>query len=273
MAGDLMATKLGRRQFEQIGRVVHRITGIKLPDGKQALVKGRLVKRLRALGIDSFDEYLAYVESDASGRELASMIDALTTNKTSFFREPQHFDFLRDHVLPGLTGGRMRFWSAGCSSGEEPYTLAMLLRQRVPNVDRRDVRILATDISPAELAKARARRYSEDTVQDVPPMMRGRYLVCVQAKKPREYQVTDEVAGLVRFAELNLMAPWPMKGPFDAILCRNVMIYFDKPTQQQLVQRFWDLLKPGGHMFVGHSESLTRTTADFRYVQPAVYVK
>ncbi|MCS6861094.1 MAG: protein-glutamate O-methyltransferase CheR, partial [Abditibacteriales bacterium] len=181
----------------------------------------------------------------------------------------------REQVLPSwqATQRALRLWSAGCSSGEEPYSLAILLHEHLPNVERRDVRILATDISERMLTQAREAVYEEETVNDVPPLLLRKYFVCVRTQPTRAYQVRDSVRALVRLARLNLMEAWPMRGPFDVIFCRNVMIYFDNPTRQRLVQRYYALLRPGGYLFVGHAESLTALTHDFRYVQPAVYVK
>ncbi|HEX5580706.1 MAG TPA: CheR family methyltransferase, partial [Gemmatimonadaceae bacterium] len=223
-----------------------------------------------ALGMSDFSSYLDFVQAEASGAELREMIDALTTNKTSFFREPQHFDFLRAKVLPALEGRPLRIWSAGCSSGEEPYTLAMVLRDTLPARDADGSRILATDISARVLARARAATYTPEMLAELPPDLLRRHFAPAQGGAHR---VADPVRRMVSFARLNLMATWPMRGPFDAILCRNVMIYFDKPTQSRLVARFHDLLAPGGHLFVGHSESLTGLEHGFGYVQPAVYVK
>ena len=279
MSVDLHSTELNRAQFEQISRRVYDVCAINLQPGKEGLVKSRLVKRLRTLNLTSFDGYLQYVDNDRSGRELAIMIDVLTTNKTNFFREPQHFDFLCENILPKLksTEGerRIRIWSAGCSYGKEPYTIAMLMREQIPDIDRCDARILATDISARVLERARAGVYDEeeDVTEEVAPRMLQKYFTSTRANQTRAYQVNDKLKSMIRFARLNLMDAWPMKGPFDVIFCRNVMIYFDKATQRELVHRFWELLAPGGHLFVGHSESLTASSREFKYVQPAVYVK
>jgi chemotaxis protein methyltransferase CheR len=270
-----MSPELSEAQFHTISQLLHRLCGITLKAGKEGLVKARLAKRLRALHLSSFEAYLAYLERDPEGQELAIMVDALTTNKTSFFREPQHFDYLRQQILPQLLarGDSMRFWSAGCSSGEEPLSLAMLLWEEIPDLDRRDVRILATDISTTVLTKARQAIYPQDVLRDVPAQLVQTYFTKVQCTPPCTYQVNEKVKALIRLAQLNLMGPWPMRGPFDVIFCRNVMIYFDKPTQQRLVQRFGDLLAPGGHLFVGHAESLAGASHRLHYVQPAIYVK
>jgi chemotaxis protein methyltransferase CheR len=262
---------LGAAEFEEIARIVHAVAGIRLPPGKEGLVRARLARRLRLLGVPSFAAYVAHVQHERGRAELAEMVDALTTNKTDFFREAAHFDYLRERVLAARApGAPLRFWSAGCSSGEEPYTLAVVLRESLPDVDRRDVRILATDISRRVLAHARAGSYSDAALEGVPEPLRRRHF----ARTPDgAWQASPSLRRLVTFAPLNLVGPWPMKGPFDAILCRNVMIYFDKATQQRLVDRYWRLLPPGGHLFVGHAESLSGLQHRFRYVQPAVYAR
>lgn len=257
--------ELSAEQFHEISRTVYQVAGIQLPTGKEGLVRARLAKRLRALGVATYADYLARVRTPGSG-ELAEMVDALTTNKTNFFREPAHFEFLKARVLPTL-GHSIRIWSAGCSTGEEPYTLGMVLRDAVPDLTRRDAKILATDISRRVLAQARSATYADGPAADVAPEVRGRHF----ARTGGGWEIAPAVRSLVTFASLNLMGAWPMRGPFDAIFCRNVMIYFDRPTQQRLVQRFHELLAPGGHLFVGHSESLNAITHGFTYVQPAVY--
>lgn len=270
---EMLSLELTDSQFEKIGRIVYKLAGINLHNGKQALVKSRLIKRLKALGISSFEEYLKYLENDESGQEIELMIDILTTNKTEFFREPQHFEFLSRVVLPQLTRHRLRIWSAGCSSGEEPYSIAILLRDEIPDIDLWDVKILATDISFRVLDKAKKAVYDENELKGLDPLILQRFFTCVKFDEPRMYQVNDEVKRLVRFARLNLMQDWPMRGPFDIIFCRNVMIYFDQKTKRWLLQRFWDVLKSGGYLFVGHAESLVNLSHNFKYVQPSVYMK
>lgn len=270
-----MCLDLTDAQFERISSLLQSACGIALNTGKQELVRGRLAKRLRALGMSNFTDYLAYLEGDASGEELTHMVDVLTTNKTSFFREPQHFEHLAQEVLAALVerGGPMRLWSAGCSSGEEPYTLAIVLCEQLPEDARREARILATDICTRMVAATREAVYSEEALRGLPPALVQRHFVRVGADRPRRYRVADHARRLVRPARLNLMEPWPMTGPFDIIFCRNVMIYFDRPTRQGLVERFRDILAPDGRLFVGHSESLTGMSHGLRYVQPAVYAK
>jgi chemotaxis protein methyltransferase CheR len=259
--------RLSPRQFREIRDLVHRVCGIDLQDGKEGLVRTRLQRRQRELGLASLGEYLARIEADASGRELAELVEALTTNKTGFFRESRHFDYLQREVLPG-TRGPMSFWSAGCSTGEEPYTLGMLIRAEIP--DARGVRILATDISARVLDRARAGLYTAEQLGVVPEPLRRRFTA---PGEDGHHRIAPEVRRLVRFARLNLMDPWPMRGPFAVFFCRYVMIYFDRATQERLVRRFSALLAPGGHLFVGHSESLTAISHGLRYVQPAIYRK
>ena len=270
MTSFTLETELAPALFREISRTVYEVAGIRLREGKEALVRSRLAKRIRQLGLSGFESYLARVRGDASGRELAEMVDLLTTNKTSFFRESAHFDFLRERLLPSLGNGPVRIWSAGCSSGEEPYTMAMVVRDVWPGSERRDVKILATDISRRVLAIAEAGEYPDSITADVPGDLLRRHWT----RQPGDgWSAGESLRSLITFAPLNLMAGWPMKGPFQAIFCRNVMIYFDKPTQQTLVNRYYDLLAPGGHLFVGHSESLSALTHPFAYVQPAVYRK
>jgi len=260
-------------QFLAIGELVKHVAGIYLHAGKEGLVRSRLAHRLRALRLANFDEYLGYLEHDVSGTELSNMVDVITTNKTSFFREAEHFRFLQNYLLPlhAHAATPLSVWSAGCSSGEEPYTIAMVLRELLSIEQLSRCRVLGTDISSRILAKARQAVYRQDLLADVPPQLAARYFV--RDRKSGTAAVADDVRRLVRFARLNLMADWPMSGPFHAIFCRNVMIYFDRDTQQRLVERFTELLAPGGFLFVGHSESLTPLRHELRYVQPAVYAR
>jgi chemotaxis protein methyltransferase CheR len=269
----LAAADLNPKQFQKISDMVYRTAGINLKEGKEALVRSRLMKRLRFLGMNRVEDYIEFIDSDQGTGEVAALIDVMTTNKTSFFREVDHFHFLREQVLPGLNMPRVRFWSAACSSGEEPYTLAILLREHLPEVERKDVRILATDISRRMLDKALQAVYPQDVVGEVPLPAYRKYFSARHNDRSGSCQVAAEARALVHFTYLNLMDPWPMKGLFQVIFCRNVMIYFDKPTQQELINRFWDYLEPGGHLFVGHSEGLSSVKHRFRYVRPAVYQK
>jgi chemotaxis protein methyltransferase CheR len=270
---NLFATELTDAQFGDVCQLVHRLAGIYLKENKKALVRSRLMKRLRFLGLTSFDEYLSLLSAEKGKAEIGSMIDALTTNKTGFFRERAHFDYLTREVLPKLDKSKMRFWSAACSSGQEPYTLAIQLRESLPCIDCMDVKILATDISLEMLKKARQGIYSRREITGIAPDLLHKYFIHQRRAGEESFQVKDELRRLITLGSINLMAPWPMKGPFDVIFCRNVMIYFDKTTQQRLVRRFWEILAPGGHLFVGHSEGLSAIEHNFRYLRPAVYLK
>jgi chemotaxis protein methyltransferase CheR len=262
-------------QFDVIRSLLHRISGIELRAGKEALVQARLVRSIQTLDLADFDAYLEHVQADRSGRALSDMVDALTTNETSFFREARHFDLLATRVLPPLLADRrrIRIWSAGCSTGEEAYTLAMNARQVLGGRSTPQARILATDLSALALKRARTATYSEAVVARVPAAYRASAFRLASTTPPHAYRVTDELRSMVHFARLNLIDRWPMSRPMDVIFCRNVMIYFDEATQQRLIARFADLLAPGGHLFVGHSEGLSSTTHGLRYVQPAVYAK
>lgn len=265
---DAASAQLSQKQFETIKERLYSFCGINLNFDKQNLVKARLTKRLAAVKLTTFDQYLSFVEKDRT--EFSHMIDALTTNKTNFFREPQHFDFLRERVLPKVRSKRLRIWSAACSSGEEPYTISMQLHDSIPDIGKWDIKILATDISGKILQKASSAEYPEEALTGISAAQRQKYLTRLS---DQQYRVRDEIRKPIKFARLNLMEKWPMRGPFDVIFCRNVMIYFDKPTQASLVNRFYDLLDSGNYLFVGHSESLTNVDHRFSYIQPAIYLK
>lgn len=268
------APELAEKDFREVCDLIYQISGIYLRDGKEPLVKSRLMKRLRALGIRSYREYLSHVKGEGGAQELEWMVDVLTTNKTSFFREAQHFHFLAEKVFPRLQHRKLRFWSSACSSGEEPYTLAMFLREKLPNVDHRDVKVLATDISFRVLERAVRGVYPEDSLGEIPVAWRSKYFSPTGENGMQSlYKVKANIRSMIHYARLNLMGSWPMKGPFQIIFCRNVMIYFDRNTQQNLVRRFWSILEEGGYLFVGHAEGLSSISHKFRYVRPAVYQK
>ncbi len=268
-------TALSDAEFNQISSLVKSLAGINLHEGKKELVKARLSKRMRQLGLKSFQEYIDYVKK-MSEAEITTMLDILSTNLTYFFREPQHLEVLREQVIPEVTRTRkrkIRIWSAGCSSGEEPYSIAMVLNEAIPDLGHWDAAILATDLSTRVLQTASTGVYRQERFRELPKHLISKYFTQIQAKPEKVYKAGDKLRKLIHFARLNLMEPWPMKGPFDVIFCRNVMIYFDKPTQGKLVNRYFDILKPGGMLFLGHSESLTGIDHKFKYVQPATYRK
>jgi chemotaxis protein methyltransferase CheR len=254
--GDYVLT---RRNLEEIADYIHGHAGIVLTEAKATLVYSRLAKRVRKLGLADFDQYCALVRSPEGAAERGEMLAALTTNLTRFFREPHHFDHFRRHVAPGLAaaardGQRVRLWSAACSSGEEPYSMALTLLEQLPDAARHDVRILATDIDPHMVARARSGVYSAEAVSPIPAALRERYLRRDTVDGQAVWRVDDAVRALVTCNELNLIGPWPMKGRFDVVFCRNVVIYFDEATQVRLWSRFRDALVEGGRLYVGHSE-------------------
>lgn len=272
-------TVINPKQFKRLCDIVYRHCGITLHDGKQELVRARIARQLRNRPIyNSADEYLESVMSDLGSEEFASLIDALSTNLTSFFRESSHFTYLSQKLLPKIlekkssqVAPRIRGWSAACSTGEEPYTIAITLLEALGN-QRADAKILATDISRNVLRTAKAGVYPAERIKSVLEPMRSRYFQN-GVKRPGEVQVAPALKNMVAFNYLNLMEQWPFTGPFDFIFCRNVMIYFDKPTQEKLVNRFYHCLEKGGILFTGHSESLTGISHPFQYVQPTIYLK
>ena len=252
---------LSSRDFKDITEALHADTGIFLPESKSAIVYSRLSKRLRALGLRSFRQYCALLTTDDGVDERQRMIAALTTNVTRFFREPHHFEHLRTAVLPQLVhsarhGGRIRIWSAGCSSGQEVYSTAISVLVGMPDAGKFDVKILATDIDH-EMTTIGARGvYSEAEMLGVPADLCRRWFTRAQARGGVNWKVCDEVRRLVTFRDLNLIGPWPMTGQFDAIFCRNTVIYFEEQTQSQVWERFVPVLRPGGVLYIGHSERL-----------------
>lgn len=249
--------------FRKISAMVHGDAGIHLPDAKATLVYSRLAKRLRALGLSSFKEYCALVAGDEGLDERQKMLAALTTNVTRFFREPHHFDHLRDRVLPPLLeaarkGGKVRIWSAACSSGQEPFSIAMTILSLMPEAPQHDIKILATDIDPNMVAEGRGATYSTHLLEGVSAENRRRWTV----NTPDGVRMADEARALVTFNELNLIGDWPMKGRFDAIFCRNVAIYFEDDTQSRLWARFAPMTQMGGALYIGHSERIQGPAVD-----------
>jgi len=272
--------ELSKKDFKIISDLVYKHCGINLHTGKKELVRARLAKRLRALNMEKFAEYIKYAVNDSTGKEFTTLIDSLSTNLTSFFREIQHFDYLRQVFYPAMlarkrknSNFRIRVWSAGCSSGEEPYTIAITLLDMLAGQGRWDTKILAKDLSTKVLAMAKEGIYDEQRVAPVSAQQKQKYLIARNKGSNEVYEVSNSLRDIIVFAQLNLMGSWPVQGPIDFIFCRNVMIYFDKPTQERLVNRYWELLEPGGLLFTGHSESLTGINHRFNYVQPTIYSK
>ncbi len=273
-----MILELRDTEFEKISRLVYSHCGINLHDGKKELVKARLSKRIREGNFTSFADYYDYVKTGEGTDEFIAMIDSLSTNLTSFFREDGHFRAL-SRIVPALireAGGRgrprLRLWSAGCSTGEEPYTMAVTALEAAQGLNA-EIRILATDISTRVLQKARQGIYPADRVKSVPPDLLRKYFQMGQGNWAGQYRVKKDVRDLVSFERFNLMEPPAAGEPFDVIFCRNVMIYFDKKTQEGLVNRFHGRLARGGYLFIGHSESLTGLSHAFQYLEPSLYRK
>lgn len=253
---------LTRKDLAEIAAMIYSDAGIFLNETKASLVYSRLSKHIRQLGLRDFRSYCQLVSSPAGAAERREMLSYLTTNFTRFFRENHHFDHLRNEVLPGLVsrlraGGRARIWSAASSDGQEPYSIALTALSVMPNIADYDFKILATDIDPKILAAARLGAYDETSLETVSPQMRKQYFQQVTIDGKQKWQVTDPVKRLITYNELNLMANWPFKGKFDVIFCRNVVIYFDEPTQMRIWSRFSELLPEGGHLYIGHSERVS----------------
>jgi chemotaxis protein methyltransferase CheR len=263
--------QLSPRLLSEVRAYTYRLAGIELPESKREMVAARLWKRTRALGYPSVEAYFAAVQRDAGGELECDFLDAITTNHTSFFREPAHFDFLRERILPDLRRrSDFTIWSAACSSGEEAYSIAVTLLEESGGSAVRG-QVLATDLSTRVLETARQGIYPEDRFRQMDAAWRSRYLLRGRGEQSGKYRFRPEVRERIRFARLNLMEPLPVMGPFPLIFLRNVMIYFDRPTQERLVGAISQLLEPGGYLFVGHSESLNGIQHDLEHVQVAVY--
>lgn len=251
-------------QFESISEIALREFGLSMPNSKKPLVQSRLSKRIRELCLKDFDAYIKKcVGPGSSADELTKLLSALTTNVTHFFRENHHFELLSKEVLPPLierarAGGRVRLWSAGCSSGQEAYSMAITLLESCPDASKLDIKILATDIDPAILERATAGTYPQDALTDEFRAIRNKYF---DQNGSDELKVKSEVSRLVSFGQINLIAQWPVKGPFDVVFCRNVAIYFDKATQASVLKGFCNVLAPTGYLMIGHSERLSGPAA------------
>jgi chemotaxis protein methyltransferase CheR len=266
--------------FKAFSQLVRAKAGINLHEGKRELVRARLSRRVRECNFLTFRDYYDYVVSDETGDELIQVLDSISTNLTNFFREPKHFSFMNEKMLPDLVAERqkkgpkrIRIWSAGCSTGEEPYSIAMTVLDFSQRMVDWDFKILATDISTRVLRSAWEGEYRADRMRDVPVARLRKYFTKGMGNRNGWFRVRDDIRQLVIFRRFNLMEPFPFKHPLDLIFCRNVMIYFDKATQARLVKKFHGALNAGGYLFIGHSESLTGVDHGFKYVQPTVYRK
>jgi chemotaxis protein methyltransferase CheR len=261
-------------EFRKIQSLTYQVAGIDLREGKEALVAARLNKRMRELGLSDVSSYLHLVEADRTGLELIALIDALTTNFTSFLREPQHFEFLRSVILPALAArDSIRIWSAGCSTGEEPYSILFHLAQSLERGRLAGVELLATDISTRALGVASSGIYPVDRMRELPEAWHKRFFQRGVGEHEGMVRVREEWRSRIHFRRLNLMEEFSSVPVTNVIFCRNVMIYFDKPTQQKLVRRFAERLEPGGWLLIGHSEGLMGMEHELSYVMPAVYRK
>lgn len=260
--------------FKNFADLIYKEAGIHLGEHKQALVSARLGKRMRFLSIKDFDDYYEYIQKDLSRIELSNLLDAISTNVTYFYREPDHFNILASLIRQWTQKRQTRFriWSAACSTGEEPYTIALVLSEALQNVS--DVKILATDISTSVLDTARRGEYEAKKLEKISGKMIEKYFTPLRNKGEKVYRVKENVKKMIQFSWLNLSAtPYPMTGPLDIIFCRNVMIYFDNKVKERLLEDMYRLLKPGGYLMVGHAESLSGFLSRFKSEKPSVYIK
>lgn len=272
-----MPLTLSQSEFGIVAEFAQQRWGLHLPENKARLVESRLTKHLVRSPFETLGAYIDHIRTRATPEELLELFDILSTNTTSFFREEQHFHYLRDKVYPALSEpGRprtLRIWSGACSNGAEPYSLAMHVLEHIPDADRWDFKILATDLSRASLTAAREARYTPRSVDGIAPDLVRKYFHRVPADDDRTMQVVPEVRKRVSVHCLNLMDDWPMRGPFDIVFLRNVMIYFDRDTRFRLVKRIASLLSPSGVLAIGSAETLSGLDVGLRSVQPSVYMK
>lgn len=263
--------------FKTLCRLVSTHTGIALGDHKRDLVYGRLSRRLRANGMSRFRDYCDLLENNP-GAELEQFTNAITTNLTAFFREEHHFDYLKNSLVPELMEhyrktGKLRIWSAGCSTGEEPFSLAIALRESIPDIDNRDIRILASDLDSNVVNTGRSGIYPCERIDSIDAKRKKRWFQPGKGANQGKVRVSSELQKLVSFRQLNLLHDWPMRGKFDAIFCRNVVIYFDKPTQKTLFERFANIMHSHGALFIGHSETMHNVSDAFQLVGKTIYRK
>ncbi len=270
-----MVRPITTEEFERFRALVYNASGIALGQNKQSFLVSRLTKRLRDLDLTTFQQYFDRVTGDSSGQEFAHMLDLISTNKTDFFREPKHFEFLRDHILPDLEDVKsIRVWSAACSTGEEPYSIAITLFEGVADPTRWSFQILASDLSTRVLAKAASGMYEEEHIRRMPDDLARRHFLRGRGARAGLVKVKPHLRDVIKFRRINLMNDrFPIKSPLDLIFCRNVMIYFDRPTQEAVVNKFYRYLKPGGYLCIGHSETLQWVTDSFESVAPTIYRK
>jgi chemotaxis protein methyltransferase CheR len=268
-------------EYDLVRKLVYERAGINLGDNRQHLVQARLAKRIRMLSLSGFREYFKFLESDRNKDEMIRLIDAICTNTTFFFREADHFDFLAESLRSRIRDENwdqkrytLRIWSAACSSGEEPYTLAMVVQKVLREFPSIDFKILATDLSQKILAQAMTGRYDAQKLKIVPEEYRRTCFRPVNGSRGTQFEIVPELRKQITFVNFNLMTPeFPFKFGFDYVLCRNVMIYFDRKTQEGLINRIARHIRPGGHLIVGHSESLNGLSHKMKYVKPTIYLQ
>ena len=268
-AADRDEDELSNRAFDTLRSFLHKETGIALGDHKKSLVASRVRKRIKALKLPLLDDYVEYLQGNEDA-ELGQFVNAMTTNLTSFMREAHHFETLAE-ILARSTNSELRIWSAGCSTGEEPYSITITIAdsQRKPS----SVKVLATDIDTDVLATAARGVYEAERVEGLEPRQLRDYFLKGTGSNAGKVRVKDRMRGFIEFQQRNLLAQWPSERLFDVIFCRNVAIYFDKETQRRLVERFWERLVPGGTLFLGHSESLFGAEVPFETTSRTTYVK
>jgi chemotaxis protein methyltransferase CheR len=271
---------LKESDFNKFSRYVYDMCGINLHGGKKQLLKARLGKILRQRDFRSFSQYYDHVVNDKSGNELILLLDSISTNLTYFFREPAHFEFLSKKALPEIMKRErssrdncLRFWSAGCSSGEEPYSIAMTISEALDNREKWQFKIQATDLSTRVLTTASSGIYEKMKTEKIPYELRKRYFQKGDNKWKGYFRIKKDVRKNINFQRLNFMEEFHFGEPFDVIFCRNVMIYFDSPTKEILVGKFFRNLANGGYFLIGHAESLTGLKHPFKYIQPSIYQK
>lgn len=276
--GALVTYSFTDSDFARLRTMVKTLTGISLSEQKRELVYGRLTRRLRALGMSSFKDYCDYVEANPD-EEIEHFTNAITTNLTSFFRENHHFELLsdgpvRDWLHKRLSmNGRLRIWSAGSSTGEEAYSIAMTLAETIPGVFEKDIKILATDLDTNVVATGRGGIYPENRIEALDRERKAKWFQKGSGELTGMVKISDKLRHMVTFNQLNLMGDWPMRGPFDVIFCRNVVIYFDKDTQAKLFDRYADILCDNGVLFIGHSETMAEICNRFELVAKTMYRK
>lgn len=277
---SLQQKTLSENEFRKIASYIEKNVGIKMPPEKRLMMQSRLASRLKALHLDSYKQYIDYVFSgkDADNHEIIMMIDAMTTNLTEFFREPQHFEFMRNVVLPGYAEqgrGKIKLWSAGCSTGQEPYTLSMVMSEYIrqnPLSSIRDYSVLATDISTKVLDKAASAIYPMDAVKGIPKQTMYQYFLKGKDPSKPSVRLKQDIRDRVNFMRLNFMDDdYGFRDTLQIIFCRNVLIYFDKKNQERVITQFLRYLEPGGYLFLGHSETIFGMTLPFKTVAPTVF--